>query len=39
MNVFEAVRDAVTARQAAELYGLKIRDPAKWYGLLSFPSR
>lgn len=25
MNVFEAVRDAITARQAAELYGLKIR--------------
>lgn len=25
MNVFEAVRDAVTTRQAAEIYGIKIR--------------
>ena len=25
MNVFEAVREAVTARQVAEFYGIKIR--------------
>ncbi len=24
MNVFEAVRDSVTARQAAECYGIKV---------------
>ena len=34
MSIFQSVKESVTARQAAEQYGLKVNK--KWSGVLSF---